>query len=76
MTKQLDHTATVPPKLKFVSIRDWTKLYGYPSYGALKGMILKRRQNGFEKCLMKINGRIYIDVAQAEKFFGDLVGKV
>ncbi len=59
------------PKLIVVPLKKWPVHFEYPTVGTLKGLCLRRRENGFNICVKMIHGRIYLDVDETLKFFRD-----
>ncbi len=59
-----EKTEIMTPKL--LPIKRWENHFSYPSLGTLRYLALRRKENGFDACLSKINGRLYIN---PEKFF-------
>lgn len=54
---------------KIVYWRRWEEYFQEPKTGTLKYALLKRKKNGFSKCVRIINNRIYLDVESTNKFF-------
>lgn len=47
-----------PPAV--VPMREWENLFGWPGYGTLRYLALRRRENGFDQCVTKVNKRLYL----------------
>lgn len=56
---------------KLVPYRKWKDFFTFPGEGALKYLLLKRKENGFSKCVRIINNRIYLDVEATHRYFND-----
>lgn len=46
---------------KLIPVSKWSEYQKIPTKGAIKGLVLNRKDNGFDKCLVRISGRHYID---------------
>jgi hypothetical protein len=46
---------------KLIPARRWAKYQKIPTQGAINGLLLDRKDNGFDKCVVRISGRLYID---------------
>ena len=51
---------------KYVQLTKWADFTDHPSYGTMRFLVNKRKENGAEEFLRKINGRFYINV---DKFY-------
>ena len=43
----------------------------FPTQGALNGLILRREENGFSRCLRKINNRLYVHLPSLDSWIND-----
>lgn len=59
-------------ELTIVPIKEWPKIYGYPSLGTLKYLALRRQKNGFSRCVKMINHRLYLHIEETQKYFKEL----
>lgn len=48
--------------------KHWEKYFQFPSTGTLKYLLLRRKENGFDKCVRRISGRLYLDVKETLQF--------
>ena len=55
--------------LKFLPLKEWESVFGFPKIGTLKYLCLKREKNGFSSCITIINGRIYLKVQETLNYF-------
>lgn len=58
--------AKTPPQI--LPYRKWPDYFKYPSSGTLKYLLLRRKGNGFDKCVRRISGRLYLDVRSTLQF--------
>jgi hypothetical protein len=52
-----------------IPLKKWPENFGYPSIGTLKYLALRRKENGFDRCLRMISGRLYLDTEETLKWF-------
>lgn len=51
---QNNHTRLIP-------VTEWNKHHSYPTIGGLRYLIFNGEDNGFHKCIKRINRRVLID---------------
>jgi len=75
---KIDQTDTPPmtSALQILPWRKWETTFGQPKTGVLKYLLLNRRDNGFNRCVITINGRTYLHVAETQKYFTDFCREV
>lgn len=59
------------PKKLFVTVKQFTKLYPWPTESGLWNLRANRKENGFEKAFKNVGRRVLIDV----NVFWDIIGK-
>jgi hypothetical protein len=62
MVKETD----LAKELEWIPLTKWQDRFQYPTYGCMRNICARRRENGAEAFLSIINGRFYINV---KKFF-------
>lgn len=55
-----------------VKLREWPDLFHEPKLGTLKGLLLNRKANGFDKCVRFVSNRAYLIVEETFKYFDSL----
>jgi hypothetical protein len=55
-----------------VKLRQWPELFHEPKIGTLKGLLLNRKSNGFDKCVRFVSNRAYLIVDETFKYFDSL----
>jgi hypothetical protein len=53
---------------RILPYRKWEEYFTFPSTGTLKYLLLRRKENGFDKCVRRISGRLYLDVPAVLQF--------
>jgi hypothetical protein len=67
--ERLEEIADQKVTLKICRLNSWEKYFGEPKRGTLDYLALRRNENGFNKCVRKINGRLYLLVDETFKYF-------
>jgi len=49
-------------EVKYVQLTKWAEFTDHPSYGTMRNIVARRKDNGAEEFLCKINGRFYINI--------------
>lgn len=53
---------------RILPYRKWQEYFAFPTTGTLKYLLLRRKENGFDKCVRRISGRLYLDVPAVLQF--------
>jgi hypothetical protein len=57
--------------LTLIPARQWNKFMPTPSQGTINGLLLRRKENGFSKCVIRISNRLYIDLEEYKNWLNE-----
>lgn len=56
------------PATKLIPARKWSNYHPYPSQGSMNGLLLRRKENGLDQAVVRLNNRLYISEADFFKW--------
>lgn len=48
--------------IEYIPLTKWSKHFTYPSYGTMRNIVARRKENGADIFLSMIHGRFYVNV--------------
>ena len=59
-TKEIEKNQSEFHKLRLIPPKHWHRYHKNPSQGCINSLVLDRKENGLNKCIVRLNGRLYL----------------